>query len=152
MASEPEQERPEGDEEERVDDVGTEGEPSSEESQEALSPAEGAERPAKKRAMPPSRIAFLIFVVIASVAIVFEWRARTGYTRTVEALEQAYQTAQEKGKAFYREDLEKVIHGSPSRERDEQARTEMFTWRGIRPHRLKVEYGNLDFVHNYSTP
>ena len=114
--------------------------------------AEGASGPpAKKRVMPPSRVAFLVFLIIGSAAIVIEWRARSGYTRTVEALEEAYQKAQEDKDTFSREDLEELVHGSPSRTSSEQEGTEVFTWRGIRTRRLTVEYSSLGLVTKYST-
>ena len=112
---------------------------------------EGAEPAKKKPLLPPSRIAFLIFVIVAAVAIVLEYRAKGAYTRTVEGLNQKWEKAQEAGEGLYRDDLEELIQGSPSRARDEQNRTETFTWRGIRAHRLEVQYGNLDFVETFRT-
>ncbi|MBC8871274.1 MAG: hypothetical protein H8E44_17750 [Planctomycetes bacterium] len=122
------------------------------EQDEVLAQGENAGRPPKKSKMPPSRIAFLVFVLVAAVAIVVELRARRSYTRTVEALNQAFEKQDQEGTGLYRKDLEKLIHGSPSRQSDELARTETFTWRGIRTHHLQVQYGDLDFVSSYSTP
>jgi hypothetical protein len=112
---------------------------------------EGTEPAKKKPLLPPSRIAFLIFVIVAAVAIVLEYRAKGDYTRTVELLNEKWEEAQESGDGFYRDDLEDLIQGSPSRVRDEANRTETFTWRGIRAHRLEVQYGNLDFVEGFRT-
>lgn len=116
---------------------------------EVLRPEEIAERPPNKSKMPPSRIAFLVFAVVAALAIVLELRARWSYTGTVESLNQAFEKAE---MGFYREDLEKLVRGSPSRDYNEQTRTETFTWRGIRAHRLEVQYGKMNFVERYGTP
>jgi hypothetical protein len=103
--------------------------------------------------MPPSRIAFLVFVVLAAIVIILELRARSAHKGTLEAIDQAWEKAEKEGRGLYQEELDKLIQGSPSRERDEQTRTETFTWRGLlRPHRIKVEYGGGGFVKNYSTP
>jgi hypothetical protein len=110
-------------------------------------------QPAKKKpAMPPYRIALLVFVLIAVVAIIFELRARSAYTGTVEAIDQATEEAEQAGDGLYAEDLEKLIKGSPSREKNEETKTETFTWRGIKAHRLEVQYGVGGFVSSYRTP
>jgi hypothetical protein len=90
-----------------------------------------------------------IFVVIAAVLIVLEFRARQGYTRTVEEFDQAWQAAQQEGKGVYREDLDKLIHGGPSRELDQKRGMETFTWRGLRTYRLEVQYGDVGFVTSF---
>ena len=112
---------------------------------------EGAQPAKKKPLLPPSRIAFLIFVIVATVAIVFEWRARGNYEATVNSLSQEYEEVQESGAGFYRDDLMDLIQGSPSSVRDEASGTEIFTWQGIRAHRLEVQYGNLDFIESFRT-
>jgi hypothetical protein len=121
------------------------------EREDVLSLEEIAEPVAKKPLLPPSRIAFLIFLIVAAVAIVLELHARRGYSRTVEDLNQAWERAQESGKGVYRDDLEELIHGWPSRAYDQEKRTEIFTWRGFRAHRLEVQYGSLNFIENYQT-
>jgi hypothetical protein len=142
--------RTEGGQDERFEQSRPEAEGTAE-PEEVLSLEEIAEPVAKKPLLPPSRIAFLVFVIVAAVAIVLELRAKGGYTRTVERLNQEWEKAQESAEGFYRDDLEELIHGSPWRAYDEENRTETFTWRGIRAHRLEVQYGNLDFVENYRT-
>ena len=113
--------------------------------------AEPETKKAKKRALPPSRIAFLVFVAAAAVVIVVELWARWGYSRTVKGLDQTYEAAQQKGTGLYREDLEKLLCGSPGREYDQQKQQEIFTWRGIRTHRLQVLYDEGEFVASYRT-
>ena len=71
--------------------------------------------------MPPSRIAFLIFVAVSLVVIGVELRARWAYSDTVQELDQAWDAAQAKGVGIYRADVEKLLHGSPSRVYDETA-------------------------------
>ena len=67
-------------------------------------------------------------------------------------LEQAVAEGREEdAQGLYREDLDKLVHGLPWREYDEQRRTEVFTWRGIRAHRLRVQYGGGRFVQSYAT-
>jgi len=146
-----EQDRADGELDREVGDTSQESQQSPEQ-EEVLAQDEIAERPPKKSKMPPSRIAFLVFVLVATVAIVVELRARRSYTHTVESLNQAFEKLDQEGTGLYRKDLEQLIHGSPSRQSDEQARTETFTWRGIRAHRLRVQYGNFGLVSSYSTP
>jgi hypothetical protein len=117
-----------------------------------LQQQEAAGGPRKKSKMPPSRIVFLVFVVIAAVAIGVELRARRNYTRTIEVLDQALEKGEKDGSAIYRKDLGTLVRGSPSRQYDEQTQTETFTWRGIRPHRLEVQYGRMEFVSGFRTP
>jgi hypothetical protein len=112
---------------------------------------EGAQPAKKKPLLSASRIALLLFVIVAAVAIVFEWRARGSYTRTVELLNERWDKAQESGEDFYRDDLEELIQGSPSKVYDEETRTETFAWGMIRARRLEVEYGDLDVVKSFRT-
>ncbi len=105
----------------------------------------------KKRLLPPSRIAFLAFVAIAAVVIVVEIRARWTYTRSVQAINQAWEAAARKGKPLYRADIQRLICGWPSSEYDRLKREEIFTWRGVRTHRLQVRYGKGEFVQTYQT-
>lgn len=133
-------------------------EQAAEQGDEVLQPVETSEGPARKSKMPPSRIAFLVFVVVAAVAIVVELSARRNFTRSVEALDQAlekgekYEKGEKGGSAVYRKDLDELFYGSPSKQYDEKTSTETFTWRGIRAHRLEVEYGVMEFVSRYKTP
>jgi hypothetical protein len=108
--------------------------------------------PKKKPVMPPYRIALLVFVLIAVVAIIFELRARSAYTGTVEAIDQASEEAEQRGDGLYAKDLEELIKGSPKRERNEEKNTEVLTWRGLKAHRLEVQYGAGGFVSSYQTP
>jgi hypothetical protein len=150
VSSAPQEERPEGDRDDGPQELRPGSEPGTQ-GEEVLSLEDIAEPKPKKRRLPPSRIAFLIFVAVAAVAIVLEWRARQGYTRTVEALDRASAGAEQDAQGVYRDDLEKLIHGSPRRAYDEQARREVLTWRGIRAHRLYVQYAEGGFVRNYTT-
>jgi hypothetical protein len=127
------------------------GPPDAGQEDDVLSLDEIAEPAPKKRRFPPSRIAFLAFVAVAAVVIVLELSARWGYTRTIEALNEAWEPAQESSQGLYREDVDKLIHGWPWREYDEKTRKETLTWRGLRAHRLEVEYGSMGFVQNYRT-
>jgi len=136
MSTEPENDRPEQAEENAAEEI-------SRQEETAAAP--------KKRALPPSRIVFLVFVALAGIVIVIELRARWTYTSTVERIDQAWETASEEGKGLYRGDLDKLIGGSPTREYDQKLRLETITWRGIRSHGLEVQYGQGDFVTNYKT-
>jgi DNA-directed RNA polymerase subunit RPC12/RpoP len=118
---------------------------------EVLSLKKATEGPAKKPIMPPSRIAFLVFVIVAGGAAFMEWRAKSSFSATVEAVGKAFGEAQQRGDGLYREDLMEVIKGSYSTEKNDSARTEIFTWRGIRAHRLQVQYGSGEFVRDYKT-
>lgn len=111
-----------------------------------------AKRPVKKKpAMPPSRIAFLIFAAVAVVAIIVEAQARWGYSQTVKQLQQTWEEVQSTGEGLYRKDLEELVHGWPSREYDQQNQIETFAWRGIRSHRLRVRYSSGEFVVGFET-
>jgi hypothetical protein len=145
MNDEPEQDRPQVDDSEEVQ---PEGPPPSAQAEEVPF-EEQAAAPAKKPRSRVWRIACLVFVVIAAVLIVLEFRARQGYTRTVEEFDQAWQAAQQEGKGVYREDLDKLIHGGPSRELDQKRGMETFTWRGLRTYRLEVQYGDVGFVTSF---
>lgn len=114
-------------------------------------PGGAAERPAKKPVMPPSRIAFLIFVAVSLVVIGVELRARWTYSDTVQELDQAWDAAQAKGVGIYRADVEKLVHGSPSRVYDEQQRTETLRWRGVFVYGLETRYDRGDFLATYKT-
>ena len=138
------------DDERGLDTGGTS--PDDQQDDEVLLLEEIAEPPPKKPMMPPSRIAFLVFVVVAVVGIALESHARWGYTRTVKSLNQAFERDEEEGMGVYRTDLEQLVRGYPSRQYDEQADTETFTWKGIRTHRLEVQYTDLDLVKSYETP
>jgi len=151
MSDQPEQDRADGELDHGSEDTSQESLQTPEQD-ETLAQGEAAEGATKKSKMPPSRIAFLVFVLVAVVVIVVELRARRSYTRTVESLNQAFEKGDQAGTGLYRKDLEKLIQGSPSRQYDEQTYTETFTWRGIRAHRLRVQYGNLDLVNSYDTP
>ncbi len=153
MNDESDQNRADG---ERDHDLGEEMSPeleqAAEQGDEVLQPVETSEGPARKPKMPPSRIAFLVFVVVAAVAIVVELSARRNFTRSVETLEKALEKGGKDGSAVYRKDLDKLFYGSPSKQYDEKTSTETFTWRGIRAHRLEVEYGVMEFVSGFKTP
>ncbi len=99
----------------------------------------------KKPLLPPSRIAFLIFVVIAAVVICLEFRARTAFKKTYQAVDDAMTEGNKTGRAVYKEDVEKLLRGSPRRKPDGSG--EVFTWRGVlRRYQMRLEYGQGGFV------
>lgn len=110
-----------------------------------------AERPAKKRLLTPSRIVLFVLVIVAAAVFVVEFRAQREFNRTIEDVSRAWETSEQMGTGMYRADLVELMHGSPDSQRDEAARSETFTWKGIREHRLRVEYGSGDFVNSFRT-
>jgi hypothetical protein len=138
MTDLPEEGRGEGEPRGGSGDVGSQGQPK-------------GERPAKKRLLTPSRIVLFVLVIVAAAVFTFEFRALSAFNRTVQDLARAWETGEETGKGMYRADLEKLIHGSPLKERDAETGTETFTWRGIRAHRLEVQYGSADLVSSFKT-
>ena len=138
MTDLPEQGRGEGGPKSGSGDAGSQGQPK-------------GERPAKKRLLTPSRIVLCILVIVAAVAFPFEFLALNAFNRTVEDLSGVWEAAEQEGTGVDRADIEKLIHGSPSRVSDETTRSETFTWRGIRAHRLQVHYGSGDFVDSFKT-
>jgi hypothetical protein len=104
----------------------------------------------KKPLLPPSRIAVLIFVIVAAVVIVIELRARRAFQASYQAIDQAMADANETGKAVYRDDLGRYLSGSPKRETN--AAGEVFTWRGVlQSYRIRLEYGAGGFVKEIKT-
>ena len=104
----------------------------------------------KKPLLPPSRIAFLIFVIVAAVVIVFELRARRAFQASYQAIDQAMTEANKEGKALYRDDLGQHLSGSPKRETN--AAGEVLTWRGVlKSYRIRLEYGAGGFVEGVKT-
>jgi len=109
-----------------------------------------AEKP-KKPALPPSRIAVLIFVAVAAVVIVLELRARMAFNSSYEAIDAAMINAEQTGKSFYRKDVGQLLSGSPTREAD-QDNSELLTWHGIlQTYRIRVYFGAGDFVQRIQT-
>jgi len=108
-------------------------------------PQETAPAKPKKPAFPPSRIAFLIFVLAAVVVIALELRARWQFTGSYRAIEAELAKEEGDSQTLYRKDLDQFLRGSPVREL--QQGVETFTWRGVlRSHRMKVTYGMGEFV------
>jgi hypothetical protein len=105
----------------------------------------------KKPALPPSRIAFLIFVLAAVVVIALELRARWQFTGSYQAVQEELSKGEEDGRMLYRKDLDGFLRGSPVRETQQGAET--FTWRGVlRSYRMKVSYGVGEFVQAIEQP
>jgi hypothetical protein len=105
--------------------------------------------PSKKRTMPASRIALLVFVALASVAIVWELQARWSFNRSFQTVEKAMTEGERSSRGLYRKDLDDLLYGFPVREYDETAQTERITWCGVywwRPFRMQVTYGRGEFV------
>jgi hypothetical protein len=102
----------------------------------------------KKPVLPPSRIAVIVFALIAAVVILFELRARSQHDKSYKAIDEAMSKAEESGGGFYKEDLDKLIVGSPSRQMNDSQET--LTWTGplgfARKYRIWVEYGDGGFV------
>ncbi len=112
-----------------------------------MSNATEPEGPAPKPKKPfwrPSRIVLWIVLLIAVVGIALEGRARWACTSTYKAVDQAMAEADEKGGGVYKKDLEKLLSGSP--ERESTASGEVLTWRGVKRHRLRLEYGPGGFL------
>ena len=138
MSDLPEQGRAEGEPKGGSGEVGSQGQPK-------------GERSAKKRLLTPSRIVLFLLVIVAAAVFVVEFRAQRQFNRTIEDLSRAWETSEQMGTGMYRADLVKLMHGSPDSQRDEAARSETFTWKGILEHRLRVEYGSGDFVNSFRT-
>ncbi|MHC4400292.1 MAG: hypothetical protein ACYTG0_11510 [Planctomycetota bacterium] len=154
MSNEPDRDRPEPDPEVEIEEVEAEaGIPTAEDSQVAP-PAPAAAGPARKKPiMPPSRIALLVFVIAAAVVIVIEWNVRSAYTRTVNDLQAALDEGLQTPPGLDREGVEEHIHGSPSREYDEENRIETLTWKGLlNTHSLEIAYERSDLVGGIRTP
>lgn len=100
----------------------------------------------KKPFFGPTRIVLWIVILAALVAIFFEWRARQAFTNTREAVEKAWAEAEKEGGGLYKDDVEKLLAGSPKRETP-APRTEVFTWSSLlKSYQMRLEYGAGDFV------
>lgn len=104
---------------------------------------------AKKPIMPPSRIAVIVFVLIAAVVIYLELRARSGQDKSYKAIDAAMVEGENSGDGLYKDKVEELLVGSPSR--NVQGNTEVLTWRGpLRAHKINITYGDGGFVMNIS--
>ncbi len=128
--------------------AGNETEPES-----LVSNATEAESPAAeptKRRLPPSRIALLVFVAVAAVVIVLELRARWSFSSTYNAVDAAIAAGNKDAEGLYRDDLDKIVRGSPARktvQTDGDVKEELFTWRGVlQTYRMRLYYGRGGFV------
>lgn len=116
------------------------------------SPQESPTPQPKKRLLPASRIALLIFAALAAVVIVLELRARLPYQSSVKRVEQAMDEAAEQGQAFYQKELDELLSGNPTREYDDEQQIEWITWRGaLKKYRMRLRYGTAGFVQGYET-
>jgi len=115
----------------------------------ALPPLGPVAKP-KKPFLSPARIVMLVFVVAASVVIVLEGRARWQFSATCRAIEQVIEPGDANGDELYRNDLDRVLCGSPSRKAGEYSET--FTWRGVfRSYRMKLRYDRRGCVDGIET-
>ena len=120
---------------------------------------EGQEAPVtpekKKPLLPPSRIAFLIFLVVAGVVIVMELSAKWPYEKSVRAIEEKMPENLEgeeaqKQPGLYRQDLDELLSGNPIRQPDEENRRETITWNGaLKFYRVKLRYARGGYVSRF---
>ena len=92
----------------------------------------------KKPILPPSRIAVIVFAIVAAVIVMLELRARGQWDRTYKAI--SAQMDEEAGKeGIVKKDLDKYVQGSPKREGGKE--TELFTWSGVlQKYRMRLHY------------
>ncbi len=89
----------------------------------------------KKPLLPPSRIAVIVFAIVAVVVIVFEVRARSQWDSTYKAIGDKIDTSDGVPKS----ELDKLVRGSPKRQSTKDS--ELFTWSGIlQSYRMRVYY------------
>ena len=99
----------------------------------------------------PSRIGVIVFAVIALVIVIFELRARTGYTSSVESIEAALAATDRGGEGISRDKLDEYISGSPAREPTGQ-NAERFIWNGIlQSYRFSLQYTPNGYVMSIQT-
>ena len=109
---------------------------------ESNAPQESPQPQPKKPLLPPSRIAFLIFVVAAAVVIVIEFRARLNFNANYQAVGAAMTAADEKNEALVESEIADLLKGTYTREAD-RANSELFTWEGLlKSYRMRVYYGS----------
>jgi len=102
--------------------------------------------------MPPSRIAVLVFVVIAVVVIAWELNARWAWEGSFKAVGDALDEGDRSGKGFFKKDIDKLLSGSPTRTPDGKD-AEMFTWSGLlQSYRMRVQYDSSGSVIRVEQP
>ena len=120
------------------------------------SPVESASEPEspavepKKKGLPASRIVFLVLVAAVAVVIAWELYARWAFSATYRAVDDAISAGNKEAEGLYREDLDKVLRGSPIREANEadgEVKDELFTWQGVlQTYHMRLQYGRGGFV------
>ncbi|HPP53089.1 MAG TPA: hypothetical protein PK777_09080, partial [Thermoguttaceae bacterium] len=102
-----------------------------------------SEQGAKKPVMPIYRIVLIVFVIIASLVIIWELRVRSQWSSTYQKI--ASQVEDEQA-PLAKKDVDKLIQGSPSREGDKNQ--ELFIWRGIlQKYRMRLRYSGDLVTH-----
>ncbi len=116
-----------------------------------------APEPKKKPLLPLSRILLLIFVAVAGVVIVMEYRAKSAYESTVAAFEKAMPNRKDSEEdqtkpGLYEQDLDDLLVGSPTRQPDSATGTEVIAWNGaLKSYRVKLRYMHQGLVAELST-
>jgi len=91
---------------------------------------------AKKSLMPISRIVVIVFVVVATLIIVWELRVRSQWNATYNAIASQI----EKEETLSKKELDKYLKGSPNREQPDKNQ-ELFIWSGIlQKYRIRLYY------------
>lgn len=89
----------------------------------------------KKSLLPPSRIAVIVFAIVAVVIIVFEIRARSQWDSTYTAIGDKIDASDGVPKSV----VDQLVQGSPKRQATKES--ELFTWSGIlQSYRMRVYY------------
>lgn len=98
--------------------------------------------PQKRPLLPASRIVLLIILALAVAALILDWRARSAYEQSYEALQEATKRGGVQGKYLVKEDVVEYLEGDFERSVDKEGR-EKYTWTtlfGLRSYSLTVEY------------
>ncbi len=92
----------------------------------------------KKPLLPPSRIAVIVFAVVAMVVIVLEMRTRSQWDRTYKAIQKKFDE-DDSGEGIDKSVAENLIQGSPTREATNES--ELFVWSGIlNSYKMRLRY------------
>lgn len=85
-----------------------------------------ADQAPKKPLLPPSRIAVIVFAIVAAIIVVFELRARSQWDGTYQALSKQLEDHPD---GFPKSVVEEHLKGNPTREVTKDS--ELFTWSGV---------------------
>ncbi len=111
----------------------------------------------KKPLLPLSRILLLIFVAVAGMVIFMEYRAKLAYEDTVAAIDEAMPSGEDRQANqtipdLYKQDIDDLLVGSPTREPDSATGTEVIAWNGaLKSYRVKLRYVRQGRVAEFST-